>query len=98
MDNPRAEKPKKPVAISKDLEKRIAAQREREQTLALMRKRKKKEADEEAFSNVIAECRDKKNRRKLVVTLERVLDDDENELNEESPLVVKVRDRLHTFF
>ena len=76
--------------MSKDLEKRIAAQREREQTLTLMRKRKKKEADEEAFSNVIAECRDKKNRRKLVVTLERVLDDDENELNEESPLVVKV--------
>ena len=32
-----------------------------------------------------------KNRRKLVVTVERILEDEENELNEESPLMVKAR-------
>ena len=57
----------------------------------MSKKKKKKVADEKEFAELIEECRATKNRRKMVVCLERVLDDEENELCEESPLVVKAR-------
>eukprot|EP00750_Incisomonas_marina_P001589 INCI1134.1.p1 GENE.INCI1134.1~~INCI1134.1.p1 ORF type:complete len:372 (+),score=95.04 INCI1134.1:168-1283(+) len=80
-----------PLGMTPELQKRIAAQREKEQTIALSKKKKKKVADEKEFAELIEECRATKNRRKMVVCLERVLDDEENELCEESPLVVKAR-------
>jgi len=80
-----------PAGMSPELQKRIAAQREKEKTIATMKKRKKRQADEKEFAAIIDECREKKNRRKLVVSLERVLADEENELCDESPLVLKAR-------
>jgi hypothetical protein len=77
--------------LTPELKKRIAEEREREATLAAARKRKKKAEDEKEFAAVIEECRANKNRRKLLVTLERVLADEEIELDEESPLVVKAK-------
>ncbi len=82
-----------PAGITPELAKRIAEQRERERTVAAMRQRKKKEADEASFAAIIEDCREHLNRRKVVVALERVLQDEENELNEESPLVIKVKAR-----
>ncbi len=77
--------------LTPELKKRIAEEREKEATLAAARKRKKKAEDEKSFAMVIEECRASKNRRKLLVTLERVLADEEIELNEESPLVVTAK-------
>ena len=79
------------VAISPDLQKRIDEQREREKTLELMKRRKKKQADEKLLLDVINECKETKNRRKLVVTVERLIVDEECEIDEESPIVVKAR-------
>lgn len=76
--------------MPQELQRRIAEQRERDTTIANLKLRKKKEADEKSFSSIIDECREKKNRRKLVVTMERILEDEENKMNDEHPLIVKV--------